>query len=159
MICCVSRAKIYFKHRNFVIFWSFALFFSIFWFSRFFMVFGWSDSQFPLCGLISCPGLLLNPSGLEFSWFSDFSGHMVSMCRFCKTESSAATASWDLAPRPNWSFCFLVPMSEAGLQFKLSAADQEPKHCKKKPILLSKRGLGAQGGFVKLAAQGRRITL
>ena len=29
----------------------------------------------------------------------------------------------------------------------------------KMTIFFSKRGLGAQGGFVKLAAQGRRITL
>ena len=159
MICCVSRAKMYFEHQNFVISCSFALFFLIFWFSDFLMVFGWSDSQFRLRGLISCPGLLLNRSGLEFSSFSDFSLHMVSVCRFCKTESSAAIASWDLAPGPNWSFHILVPMSEAGSQFKLSAAEHEPKHCQKWQIFLSKRGLAAKGGFVKLAAQGRRITL
>ena len=50
-------------------------------------------------------------------------------------------------------------MSEAGLPFKLSPAEHEPKHDQKWQILVSKRGLGAQGGFVKLAAQGRRITL
>ena len=49
-------------------------------------------------------------------------------------------------------------MSEAGSQFELSAAEHKPKHCQKCQILVTKRGLGAQGGFVKLAAQGRRIT-
>ena len=50
-------------------------------------------------------------------------------------------------------------MSEAGLQFEFPAAEHKPKHYQKCQILLSKRGLGAQGGFVKLAAQRRRITL
>ena len=50
-------------------------------------------------------------------------------------------------------------MSEAGLQFEFPAAEHKPKQCQKSQILLAKRGLGAQGGFVKLAAQRRRITL
>ena len=35
MICCVSRAKMYFKHWKINVSCSFALFFSIFWFSQF----------------------------------------------------------------------------------------------------------------------------
>ena len=50
-------------------------------------------------------------------------------------------------------------MSEADSIFLWLAAEHEPKHDQKWQILLAKRGLGAQGGFVKLAAQGRRITL
>ena len=159
MICCVSRVKMHFEHRKIVISCSFAVFLSIFLFSQFWMVLRRSHSQFWLPGFICCPGLLLHRSGLEFWSYSDFSVHMVFMCRFCKSESSAAIASWDLGPRPNCSLYLLVLMSEATSRFKWSAAEHKPKHCQKWWILLAKRGLGAQGGFAKLAAQGRRITL
>ena len=50
-------------------------------------------------------------------------------------------------------------MSEADSIFLWLAPEHEPKHDQKWQILVAKRGLGAQGGFVKLAAQRRRITL
>ena len=50
-------------------------------------------------------------------------------------------------------------MSEAGLRFEWLAAEHKLKQCQKYQILVAKGGLGAQGGFVKLAAQRRRITL
>ena len=50
-------------------------------------------------------------------------------------------------------------MSEADSIFLWLAAEHEPKHDQKWQIFLAKRRLGAQGGFVKLAAQRRRITL
>ena len=159
MICCVSRAKMHIWTPKIDESWGFGLIFSIFWFSQFSMVLRCSDSEFRLRGLISCPGLLLNRSGLEFSSFSDFSVHILFMCRFCKSESSAAIASWNLGPGPNWSLYILVWMSEATSPFKWSAAEHEAKHRQKWQILVPKRSLGAQGGFVKLAAQRRRITL
>ena len=158
-ICCVSRAKINFEGRKIDESWSFGLFFLIFWFFWFFMILRCSGYQFRLPGLISCPGQLPNRPGIEFQANSDFRVHIEFMCRFCKSESSGATASWNLAPRPNWSFHMLVSMSEASLRFEWSAAERKPKQCQKYQILLAKRGLGAQGGFVKLAVQRRRITL
>ena len=159
MICCVSRAKMYIWSRKIDESSGFGVFFLIFSFSQFWMILRCCDSEFRLCGLISCPGLLLNWSGLEFSSFSDFSVHMVSMCLFCKSKSSSANASWDLGPGPNWSLYILVSMSEATLIFKWSAAEREAKHYQRWQILLAETGLGAGGGCLILAAQGRRITL
>ena len=159
MICCVSRAKIHFEGRKFGHTWGFLVFFSILSFSQFWVILRCSGYQFWSPGLISCPGQLPNRPGMKFQANSDFRVHIEFMCRFCKSESSAATASWNLAPRPNWSFHILVSMSEAGLRFEWSAAEHKPKQCQKYQIFLAKRGLGAQGGFVKLAAQRRRITL
>ena len=53
----------------------------------------------------------------------------------------------------------LRTMSEADLQFGWIAAEHKAKHSQKLEILVAKRGLGAQGGLVKLAAQRLRITL
>ena len=50
-------------------------------------------------------------------------------------------------------------MPEADSTFLWLAAEHEPNHDEKSEILLAKISLGAQGGFVKLAAQRRRITL
>ena len=80
MICCVSRAKMHFKHRKIEFSFIFWLFFWIFQFLEFSMILGWSDSQFRLPGLISCPGLVPNRSGLEFHAYSDFPLHIVFMC-------------------------------------------------------------------------------
>ena len=77
MICCVSRAKIDFEHWKIDVPCSFGVFFLILLFSQFWMILRWSDSQNRLRGLISCPGLLLNQSGLEFHMFSDFRVHIV----------------------------------------------------------------------------------
>ena len=67
MICCVSRAKMYFKHWKIDVSCSFALFFSIFWFSQFSMIFRWFDYQFQFPGWISCPGVVSDRPGIEFS--------------------------------------------------------------------------------------------
>ena len=98
MICCVSRAKIYFEHQKFMISFSFAVFFSIFKFFKFSMILSLPHCQIRLRGLISCPGLLLNQSRLEFSSYSDFSVHMVFMCRPCVIEISVAIHILELEP-------------------------------------------------------------
>ena len=67
MICCVSRAKMYFKHWKIDVSCSFALFFLIFWFSQFWMIFRWFDYQFQFPGWISCPGVVSSRPGIEFS--------------------------------------------------------------------------------------------
>ena len=67
MICCVSRAKMYFKHWKIDVSCSFALFFSIFWFSQFPMIFKWFDYRFQFPGWISCPGVVSDRPGVEFS--------------------------------------------------------------------------------------------
>ena len=67
MICCVSRAKMYFKHWKIDVSCSFALFFSIFWFCQFSMIFRWFDYQFQFPGWISCPGVVSDRPGIEFS--------------------------------------------------------------------------------------------
>ena len=67
MICCVSRAKMYFKHWKIDVSCSFALFFSIFWFSQFSMIFQWFHNQFQFPGWISCPGVVSDRPGIEFS--------------------------------------------------------------------------------------------
>ena len=159
MICCVSRAKLHIWTRKIDESWGFRVFFLIFLFSEFGMVLRCSDSQNRLRGLISCLGLVSNRPDMKYQAYSNFRVHMVFMCRFSKSKSSSAIASWDLGPGPDCSFYIVVSMSEAGSQFKLSAAEHEPKHCQKCQILVTKRGLGAQGGFGKLAAQRHRITL
>ena len=67
MICCVSRAKMYFKHWKIDVSCSFALFFSIFSFSQFSMIFRSFDCQFQFPGWISCPGVVSDRPGVEFS--------------------------------------------------------------------------------------------
>ena len=57
-------------------------FFINFMFFIFRLVFGICDSQIHFLGLISCPGLLPNRSGLKFYIYLNFRVHMVFMCRF-----------------------------------------------------------------------------
>ena len=92
------------------------------------MILRWSDSQFWLRGLISSPGLLLNRSGLEFWSYSDFSVHMVFMCRFCKPECSAAFLSKKLAPR--WRDSYYIIVSTSGFDVLIECTDfmHVPKH-------------------------------
>ena len=78
---------------------------------------------------------------------------------FFKSKGSGAIASWNLAPRPDCSFYILVSMSEADLHFGWIAKEHKAKHPQKLEILVAKRGLGAQGGLLKLAAQRLRIIL
>ena len=48
------------------------------------MVLGCSGYQLRLLGLISCPGLISNRSGLKFSSYSNFPVHMMFVCRPCR---------------------------------------------------------------------------
>ena len=80
----------YFEHQNFVISCSFGLFFSIFKFFRFSMILKAPHCEIRLRGLISCPGQLPNQSRLEFHIYSDFSVHIVFMCRPCAKLFSSA---------------------------------------------------------------------
>ena len=98
MICCVSRAKMYFEHQKFEFSLSFAVFFSIFLFSQFWMVLRCSHSEFRLRGLISCPGLVSNRPDMKYQAYSNFRVHMVFMCRPCVIEISVAMHFLELAP-------------------------------------------------------------
>ena len=66
MICCVSRAKMYFEHAKFMFSCSFALFFSIFKFFKFSMIFKPLYYQIRLRGLISCPEQLPNRPVMKY---------------------------------------------------------------------------------------------
>ena len=63
MICCVSRAKMYFEHRKIDESCSFGPVFWILTFSKFWMVLAWFHYQFRFLALISCPGVVLNHPG------------------------------------------------------------------------------------------------
>ena len=67
MICDASKAKMYFKVENLMNYEVSSSFFSILSFSQFWIVFGRSDSQFRLRGVISCPGVASDHSGIEIS--------------------------------------------------------------------------------------------
>ena len=81
MICCVSRAKMHFEHRTIEFSFNFALFFSIFSFSQFWVVLGWFHYEIRFPGEISCPGLPPDRSGIKFHAYSDFALHIAFMCR------------------------------------------------------------------------------
>ena len=66
MICCVSRAKMYFQGRKFDESWGFRLFFSIFLFSKFWMVLWCFCYKFWFPDVISCPEMMTDRSGIEF---------------------------------------------------------------------------------------------
>ena len=97
IICCISRAKMHIWSWKIDESWGFGVFFLILLFSQLWMVLRWSDSQFKLRGLISCPGLLLNPSGLEFHIYSDFSLHIMSICRPWIARISLSVARLELS--------------------------------------------------------------
>ena len=81
MICCVSRAKMHFKHRKIDFSFIVSLFFSIFSFSQFWIVLRCSHSEFRLRGLISCSGLVSNRPDMKYQAYLNFRVHMVFMCR------------------------------------------------------------------------------
>ena len=120
MICCVSRAKMYFEHQKFMFSCSFALFFSIFKFFKFSMILRPPHCQIRLRGLISCPGQLVNRSGLEFYMYSDFSVLMVFMCRPCAKLFSSALPPQNLKPRWLDSIFNIVLISRTLDVFKFS---------------------------------------
>ena len=139
MICCVSKAKIYFEHQKFMISFSFAVFFSIFKFFKFLMILSLPHCQIRLRGLISCPGLLLNQSRLEFSSYSDFSVHMVFMCRPCVIEISVAIHILELEPSQNSRFFLTVSISEFHVINEFSnltnISQQAPKSSNSQPAV------------------------
>ena len=67
MICCVSRAKMHIWSRKIDESWGFGVFFLVFSFSQFSMIFRWFDYQFQFPGWISCPGVVSDRPGIEFS--------------------------------------------------------------------------------------------
>ena len=123
------------------------------------MILRWSDSQFWLRGLIFCPGLLLNRSGLEFWLYSDFSVHMVFMCRFCKPECSAAFLFEKLAPR--WGDSYYTIVSTSGFDVLIECTDfmHVRKHFPKIKNIIFFGPLGALGRLLQLARSCHRITL
>ena len=84
-----------------------------------FLIFSISDGFEAIWLSISTPWLDFLPGAASKSIWADifiifrFFSSYVFMCRFCKSESSAAIASWNLAPGPNSIFYILVSMSEA----------------------------------------------
>ena len=81
---CVSMENLNIWSRKIHESWGFRLFLSIFWFFKLSMVLGCSGYQSRLLGLISCPGLISNRSGLKFSSYSNFPVHMMFVCRPCR---------------------------------------------------------------------------
>ena len=67
MICCVSRAKMHIWSRKIDESWGFGVFFLVFSFSQFSMIFRWFHYQFQFPGWISCPGVVSDRPGIEFS--------------------------------------------------------------------------------------------
>ena len=67
MICCVSRATMYFQGRKFDELWCFRLFFSMFSFSQCFMVLKGFPGQILIPSEISCPGMVSDPGNIEIS--------------------------------------------------------------------------------------------
>ena len=120
MICCVSTAKMYFEHQNFVISCSFALFVSIFKFFRFSMILRAPHCQIRLRVLISCPEQLPNQSRLEFHIYSNFLLHVVFMCRPCAKLFSSALPPQNLKPRSIDSIFNIVLISHSHYVFEFS---------------------------------------
>ena len=88
-------------HHFFIIFHIHVHFFDFFINFIFFifrLVLGIWNSQIQFLGLISCPGLLPNRSGLKFCIYSNFRVHMVFMCRPCVIEISIAIHILELEP-------------------------------------------------------------
>ena len=67
MICCVSKAKMHIWSRKIDESWGFGVFILVFSFSQFSMIFRWFDYQFQFPGWISCPGVVSDRLGIEFS--------------------------------------------------------------------------------------------
>ena len=67
MICCVSRAKMHIWSRKIDESWGFGVFFLVFSFSQYLVVLGWFHYQFQFPGWISCPGVVSDRPGIEFS--------------------------------------------------------------------------------------------
>ena len=99
---------------------SFWRIFSIFSFSKFFMISKGSDSQNHLRGLISCPGQLPNRSRLEFHIYSEFSVHILFMCRPCAKLFSSALHPQNLQPRWIDSIFNIVLISQSDYAFEFS---------------------------------------
>ena len=94
--------------------------FLVFLFSYFWLVLKGSDSQNRLRGLISCPGQLPNQSRREFHIYSDFSLHVVSMCRPCAKLFSGALPPQNLKPRSIDSIFNIVLISHIHYVFEFS---------------------------------------
>ena len=84
------------------------------------MVLRCSDSHFGFRGLISYPGQLPNQSRLEFHIYSDFSLHVVFMCRPCAKLFSSALPPQKLKPRSINSIFNKILISHSHYVFEFS---------------------------------------
>ena len=148
MICCVSKAKMYFRVRKFDESWGFRLFFSIFLFFQFWLILRCSGYQIRLPGLISCPGQVPNRPDVEFQANSDFRVHMVFMCRPCAKLFSCALPPQNLKPRWIDSIFNIVLISQSHYVFEFSNfehnSDYHPnlKNFGRKPTCVDESWLG-----------------